>query len=231
MITNRIKDLFPQHVRQWVKSHPNLATVVDVMMNMRRRDLPVFDVLAMLTANEREFLFQLAKGNNPEKEIVEIGCYSGGSAFYLGRGAQISGSHVYSIDPFDSELDRQWQEWDGTVYYKHHKKPSRQEVEKDIRKYGLQSTVTLIEGFSTELARRWDKTIGLLFIDGNHKQVREDYDAWKNYLAGNAVAAFHDANFPLHIHGRSDVTESVQRIQKDYGLTLRGSTDRIMCLG
>ena len=61
--------------------------------------------------------------------------------------------------------------------------------------------------------------------------MREDYDAWKDYLTGNAVVAFHDANFPAHIHGRPDVTKAVEGIQRDYGLAAKGGIDRIVCLG
>ena len=102
-------------VKDWIIDRPSLANMADTLLIGRKRDIPVFtEILTMLNRDEREYLFRLAKDNNPEKgAIVEIGCYAGGSTYFLGKGAQLSGSHVYSVDPFNSHLKKQVQECDG----------------------------------------------------------------------------------------------------------------------
>lgn len=200
---------------EWAVHHPSIANTLDSILFMRR-ETPVYtDIPTMLTPSEREYLFQLSKANSQPSVILEIGCYAGGSAYFLGRGAELSDSFVYSVDPFDSDLERQAKESDGSDY---HNKLSKKEVQDTMRRHGLENRVILVEGFSTEVALAWDKPIETLFIDGNHKQAYNDYVAWRIYLANNAVIVFHDGNFPKY--GRRDVSEAIERIVSEEGLTI-----------
>ncbi len=168
----------------------------------------------MLSPNEREYLFRLAAANNPLNAIVEIGRYAGGSAYFLGKGAEKSCSTVYAVDPFNINLKRQNAESDGTGYLEQLKKPSKDEVEQSMKKHNLCEIVQLIEGWSVDVAEDWSIPIGTLFIDGNHKSPFEDYNAWKRHLAEGAVVAFHDSNpnYPLSLPGVSSDVELIRHI-------------------
>ena len=124
-----IKSYFPGNFRQHLLRH-RYGNIVDIALHgFRTRDIAVcVNIPAMLSPSEREFLFRLGKENNPANGvIVEIGVYAGGSAYFLGKGAQISGSNVYGIDPFDTSLDIQEKTCDGSDYLQ--KKPSKSDVE------------------------------------------------------------------------------------------------------
>ncbi len=227
MDLNRLKVLFPSSVKSWVKIHPSIANIVDILLNLRRREiLPYTDIFTMMSANEREYLFRLARANDAANAIVEIGCYAGGSAYFLGKGAELSGSRVYSVDPFASLLEIQVHECDGSDYLQQ-KKPSKHEVEANLRRHGLAERVVLVEGFSLDVAQHWNMPIGLLFIDGNHRHVVEDYEAWKVHLAKGAVIAFHDTNYVNDESITGQVSASVEEIITRHGLTAIGWVDSI----
>src|SRR5690554_7600706 len=66
---------------------------------------------------------------------------------------------------------------------------------------GLTEHVTMIQGFSAEVGQQWHgPKVGLLFIDGDHRQdaVRKDFAAWEKHLSEDAVIAFddHDESHP-----------------------------------
>ncbi len=215
-----LKQYVPSGVKDTLRRYPTLANVIDRLSIGRRREIPVFtDIPTMLSGDESELLFQLAKANNPEAgKIVEIGCYAGGSTYFLGKGAEISDSRVYSVDPFNSYLEQQMKECDGSPYLGNSNiKPSREEVQETMRKHGLDGRVELIQGFSTDIAsRRRYIGISMMFIDGNHGKVYDDYTAWRKHFSGNATIAFHDTNYPSY--GRKDTSEVVEEFIKNDGL-------------
>lgn len=210
-----VRQLLPTDLKESIKSHSKLANILDMLAHMRVREIaPYNNFHTMLSPNEREYLFRLAATNNPSHAIVEIGCYAGGSSYFLGKGAEKSGSIVYTIDPFDSNLERQISECDGSEYLEKWRKPSKSEVEQNMRHHGLQERVRLIEGWSVDVALDWSIPIGTLFIDGNHKSTYEDYMAWKRNLAERAVVAFHDSNpnYQLTLPG---VCLAVERVRHE----------------
>lgn len=209
-----VRRLLPSSLKELIKSHPNVANVLDALAHMKIRAIsPYNDLYAMLSPNEREYLFKLSLGNDPADAIVEIGCYSGGSTYFLGKGAERSSSIVYTIDPFDSDIAQQIAEDDGSNYFGKKKKPSKKEVQKNMGAHGLEEIVKIIEGKSLDIAKEWKYPIGLLFIDGNHNQTFEDYFAWKSRLSPGAVVAIHDSNpnYPLAL---PTVKSAVERIRK-----------------
>ncbi len=207
-----IKSYFPGNFRQHLLRH-RYGNIVDIALHgFRTRDIAVcVNIPAMLSPSEREFLFRLGKENNPANGvIVEIGVYAGGSAYFLGKGAQISGSNVYGIDPFDTSLDIQEKTCDGSDYLQ--KKPSKSDVENTLQRKGLENVV-LIEGFSTDVLHDWQYgRISTLFIDGNHTQTMEDFHSALPHLASDAVVAFHDTNSSMH----PNVDKSIGIIRKQY---------------
>ncbi len=124
--------------------------------------------------------------------IVEIGCYGGLSTSYLALGSERKRARIYSIDPFDSDIDKQSRLTDHAVSLED--KPSRQEVLEKLRDNGLANRVELIEGYSQEVAKSWRRRIDFLWIDGNHDQAYQDFMDWSPYLNPKARVGFHDAH-------------------------------------
>jgi predicted O-methyltransferase YrrM len=204
--------LIPPFIRNYAKRHPLLLNTADKLLNGRESGVFI-DVPILMSKDEREFLYQAAR-RIVSGTIVELGCYAGGSAIFLGRGAIQSGSHVYSIDPFNSDTARQLNESDGSKHLET-AKPSLLEVKAAIARHGLSDTVTLIEGFSDDVAKRFPINIDLLFIDANHNHAYEDFWRWSSHIKPESAVLFHDARWPHH--GRESVTKDVQRIKRETG--------------
>ena len=115
---------------------------------------------------------------------------------------------------------------DGSSYLNGDPKPSKEDVEKALGRHGLAWWVELIEGFSIDVARNWEnEKIGLLFIDGNHRTAKRDYDAWKPYFARDAIVAFHDSNNDLS--GKFTVHQDIISITKTRELTKIKTVDSL----
>jgi predicted O-methyltransferase YrrM len=161
----------------------------------------------MIRHTEGAMLYLWASHLAPGSTVLEIGCYAGLSTSYLAAGCQKNGSKVYSIDPFDSEMEKQATLCDQAVSLL--KKPSREEVAARLRARGLEAGVELKQGFAEELVRQWSGPIHFLWIDGNHNRARADYLDWSPFLAPRARVAFHDAH-PRY--GLPHVADAVREI-------------------
>lgn len=141
--------------------------------------------------------------------IVEIGCYGGLSTNYLLRGLKPKGGHVYSIDPFSANLDRQVELTDDCVPLEN--KPSKELVAERLERNGFNGMFTLLENYSQDAARNWDPTVKIdfLWIDGNHEQAYEDFKDFEPFLNPGARVAIHDAH-PRY--GYMTVVEDVKKI-------------------
>lgn len=60
---------------------------------------------------------------------------------------------------------------------------------------GLWEQVAVHKAFSRQLAAKWDRSIRLLWIDGDHAYAgaREDFNLFSPHLADGAIVALHDA--------------------------------------
>jgi hypothetical protein len=133
-----------------------------------------------------------------DQEIVEIGVFHGRTALQLAWGArQGHGAHVTGVDlwdmpgntyapPFTDSSSRRWAF--------HH-----------VKSLGYSRDITLVQGFSHEVAKAWpegwfssDKKVGLLFVDGDHSKegARRDIEAWAPHLAEDARIAVDDFEHP-----------------------------------
>jgi len=195
-----IPKYLPYKVKSWVRKQPLLINTVNTLDGiLHHRELSMYtDIVTMISTTEREYLYKLAKDN------------------------------IYSIDPFHLDIERQIREDDGMNYWKRKEpKPPKKEVEETFKKHGLEDKVTLIEGFSTEIAEKWNYgKISILFIDGNHKQVFQDFYAWKKHLAPDAIVAFHDSNDPEF----PDVKKAVEDIINREKVKIIGKVDSITAI-
>ncbi len=166
-----------------------------------------------LRPSEGAMLYVWASGLPERSAIVEIGVLNGRSTCFLTAGARKSGSTVYSIDPFDSDIQRQERE---SISAELHKKKSKDEVMHLLEREGLDENVVLIEGFSLDVARDWERPIDFLWIDANHDQATQDYRAWRRFLRNGSRVAFHDA-IPRY-YGNGTVAQDVREIVQSENL-------------
>lgn len=148
-----------------------------------------------------EFLAQLAAATPADQCIVEVGVFLARTTTFLARGAQSGhGAHVYGVDPWDLPGSRYPYQWlnhpkRGRIRQMFTRPQTRIAAETLIEKSGLAEAVTLIRGFSVDVAEAWDgPPIGLLFIDGDHREeyVRADWQAWRSRLAPGALVVWDD---------------------------------------
>lgn len=69
-----------------------------------------------------------------------------------------------------------------------------------------------ILGNSVDLAKIWNKSIGLLFIDGDHFIAGKDFEVWKDKVVGGGYVLFHD----YIKHAEWNVTADCDNIIEEY---------------
>ncbi len=165
------------------------------------------DYGGMIRHTEGAMLYKWASQLPPEATIVEIGCYGGLSTSYLASGSRRNRARIVAIDPFDSDLEKQTLLTDSCVSLRN--KPSRSQVQERLQNSGFADRVELIEGYSQDVVRTWNRPIHFLWIDGNHDQAYQDYLDWSGFLVPGARVAIHDAH-PRY--GIGKVAEDARRI-------------------
>ena len=141
-------------------------------------------------------LLRILAGDVPaEHAIVELGTFKGRTACYLAAGARDGlGAHVWTIDPHDLPGHRTTTgRRKGTLDFT--QTSIREAAERQIRETVGDDAVTMIRGFSTDVAKAWDgPKVGLLFIDGDHRQhaARLDFRTWQPHLSQEAIIAWDD---------------------------------------
>ena len=149
----------------------------------------VASVEGWLADDEVALLYQLASGVT-SGAIVEIGSYRGKSTVTLALGSR---DHhrvpVYAIDPhetFTGVMGFEFRPADRTEFLRN---LLRCQVSEIVRVINLQSCVA---------AAGWNRPVGLLWIDGDHRyeSVKRDLDCWERHLAPGALVALHDSTDP-----------------------------------
>jgi len=136
------------------------------------------------------FAIQLTDIMKP-KVTVDLGVDYGFSTFcfaLLGKGK------VYGIDCFEGD------EHAGKRSTYDHVMQLRQHFQKTIKMNNLY----FLKGYFDEVAKRWDKKIDILHIDGLHtyEAVSNDFATWTPFLNADGVVLMHDTiSFP-HDVGR-----------------------------
>lgn len=164
--------------------------------------------------NEKEglFLYEMAK-QVKSCVIVEIGSAHGRSTICLANGVKAAGYgiKIYSIDPHAGGMytpdptanDASSYGTPDIVYYTGQGK-GHQTFCDNIKKCGVEDVVVPICDYS-ELAynkgsdgNKWNKDIGLLWIDGDHRfnYLKMDIDLWAKHVISGGLIIFHDFGFP-----------------------------------
>jgi predicted O-methyltransferase YrrM len=142
-----------------------------------------------LKLSEAELLFDAALSVQSGC-IVEIGSYRGRSTVALASGSR-SGSKapVFAIEPHEHFIGIK-----GGAFGPN----DRRAFFRTLLQTKLFSMVRLLNTTSGVITPGWDKPIGLLFIDGDHRYqaVYSDFSLWRPYLMDNALVIFNDATGP-----------------------------------
>jgi predicted O-methyltransferase YrrM len=141
------------------------------------------NTLGWFSADESEYIADLARKVPADANIVEIGSFCGRSTISLVIGSQQgNNSKVHSVDPHLG-LTSIYIESTLPIFVM------------NLKKRNLLPYVNIHREYSAELAKSWSwGTIGLLFIDAEHsyKSVYEDFNSWYKYLMDGALVVFHD---------------------------------------
>lgn len=149
---------------------------------------PYFDrTEGMITRAQAGLLYELAKQVPGDRCIVEVGSYRGRSTVALARGS-LDGSRapVFAVDPheeFRGIFGGEFGPSDRGAFFQAMLSTSSYHI------------VHLINLSSEIVTPGWNRIVGFLWIDGDHREgaVRRDWNCWRSHLAPDAVVAFDDS--------------------------------------
>lgn len=168
-------------------------------------------------------LYGLVRSLRPDV-CVEIGSAQGWSTCHLAFALQENqAGKLYAIDP---HMPTAWNDTDAVE--------SLPTLRANLRRCRLEKHVEIIRMTSQQAAANWNRTIDLLFVDGDHSYevVKRDWELFSPHLGRFAVAIFHDSTWGLQESCRPDMgvprlLEELRQAQyplvtldRDYGLTM-----------
>jgi predicted O-methyltransferase YrrM len=140
----------------------------------------------MHSEEDARVLLDAARG---ARRVVEIGVYEGASALLL-CDALGPDAELHLIDPFGAHPDALPSGWGATEW------ATRRSLARAVRRAGFRApTVTWHIAMSHEVAARWQGSVDLVFIDGDHSEAgcELDWCAWQALVARGGLIVFHDA--------------------------------------
>jgi predicted O-methyltransferase YrrM len=149
------------------------------------RDIPGF-----LGESEARLLGTIAACVSRGGAIVEIGSFKGKSTAMLARVAMHYGlGPVVAIDPHN---------FNNVELEEHRTMPGASSYEEfldHLRAAGVADRAEVHRAYSADVAAGWDRSIGFLWIDGDHsyRGAKADFDGFIRHLLPGGVVAFHDA--------------------------------------
>ncbi|MGH2753351.1 MAG: class I SAM-dependent methyltransferase [Actinomycetota bacterium] len=132
--------------------------------------------------------------------MVEIGSYCGKSAIYLGAAAEKRMAVLFSIDHHTGSEEHQ----PGEEYHDPRLiDPATGKIDtlpifkQTIVEAGLENSVVAVVGDSAAVASKWNRPLGLVFIDGGHSEgtAAADLEGWDPHLVPGGLLVIHDV-FP-----------------------------------
>lgn len=141
-----------------------------------------FSIFTNLTIIGRLLLYKLSLSLKLKPTIVEIGSYFGASSTFLAYAAKEKKGKLYCVDTWKV---------DARVGYGGFKDTYSDFIRNT---QCCKDWIIPLRGRSIEVAKRFNKTIDLLFIDGDHSYegVKADIIAWFPKLEKEAIVIFHD---------------------------------------
>lgn len=140
--------------------------------------------------DEGQFLLTIAEramAEVPFRTILEVGSYLGKSTSLLTWAAKNAKGLLYSVDPHEGDVTQPGGAMTRIA-------PTLAGFKANMSKAGLLDSIQIIQMKSTDV--KWDKEIGLLFIDGLHDyaHVATDYAKFGAWVPENGFIAWHDYN-------------------------------------
>ena len=153
--------------------------------------------------------------------MLEIGSYCGKSTICLGLACQQRNSLLFAVDHHRGSEEHQPGELyhDPELYDAGEKSlDSFREFRRNIRRAGLEESVTPIMAGSAQAARYWRTPLAMVFIDGGHslESALTDYRCWAGHLLRGGILAIHDIFPDPEMGGQAPYT--IYRMALESGL-------------
>lgn len=155
------------------------------------------DAIGFMPADEGLALYEAGLEGALHGPLLEIGSYCGKSAIYLGAAAEERMTILFSVDHHQGSEEHQ----PGEKYHdprlldpKTGKVDTLPAFKETIVKAGLENSVVAVVGDSSSIAKRWERPLGMVFIDGGHseKAATSDYEDWAPHIVEKGILAIHD---------------------------------------
>jgi MMP 1-O-methyltransferase len=140
-----------------------------------------------LTRAEGTSLHAAARRVSHRLAIVEIGSFKGRSTICLALGARAGlGAWVFAVDPHRGNREHQRQFGPIDTFA---------DFTRNLDAAGVAENVAGIRDGSSNVAARFKRSVGLLFVDGDHRlgAVLADLRQWMPLVADGGLIAVHDA--------------------------------------
>jgi len=184
-------------------------------------------------------LFEVARAYGSRGPICEIGTYCGKSAVYLGAGARLAGTVVFTVDHHrgSEEIQPGWPHHDPElVNPRTGRMDSLPFFRETIEAAGLENEGIAIVGDSATVARYWNTPLAVLFIDGGHSEepVTQDYEGWAPHVIEGGALVFHDiypdpadgGQAPYRVYLRALASGAFKEVRAVGSLRVLERTDR-----
>jgi predicted O-methyltransferase YrrM len=164
-----------------------------------------------MTMTERLLLYSLGLKQSPGAVLVEVGSYLGASASFLAAASKHVGgaTRVYCVDTWrnDAMTEGPRDTW--------------QEFLKNTERYA--DWIVPMKGASREIARRFDRRIDVLFLDGDHSYAgcKEDVLSWLPRMKPEGILIMHDYAWAAGV--RKVVEELIKPKQPSGGCVLQNT--------
>lgn len=152
----------------------------------------VQEVQGHLTPREIRFLALLAALPTAPGEVLEIGSFKGKSTVVLARGVELAGEErMTAVDPLTAPASSDPDLGPASS--------SRRDFLENLRRAAVEDRVEFHQTTSARLARRWDRPLRLLWIDGDHSYAgaKADFDGFRPHLSDGGIVAIHDVLQPF----------------------------------
>lgn len=136
------------------------------------------------SVKEGKLLYKLAKQCTGKGVIVEIGSWKGYSTIWLADGSKAGNSvPIFAIDTFEGDK----------LHYGKGETETYQEFMRNITDAGVRDIITPIVKTSEEAEIGLSlKPVELLWIDGDHDDIENDFWRWYYHVVDGGVIALHD---------------------------------------
>jgi len=178
--------------------------------NDMRRDIELVRVSAainsvpgFLALEEGVALMSLASSTYGSPPIVEVGSFKGRSTSFLAAGCHFAGrGRVYAVDHFRGSPEHQKGGFEETPEVVE-AGTTLPEFRRSLSNLGLSGYVTEMVGSSRDMAKGWDKSIRLLFIDGEHsfEASSGDFFSWFPFVERGGIVCMHDYKNGYYLDG------------------------------